>query len=430
MKISEIVESRKNPQLNPKISINSALQHHYSNAQPLENSYHKNSFVSFTELEKLGVNPQSAYTSTPNGIYAYPTEYVLNITSNNKSMKELPYGGDLPYANLFSVQGNIIELQQPETFYSDYYNKINNLVYTLSNNTIHNTVNILEKNIISDDLIVDTSGCRFWHVTYLTSKLLSDVEDNIELLDTNKYIAEHIIQQWNHPTFAIAWSRLLRTIGIDGIIDNGDQIIHESESTQAVFFSKHTVKHIIRVNNKHAPDDVSQSIKSGQQNIDLKYSNNPNTADIIQMLIHEPYRYFDLGYTKVPNNILKKIIDTIGNNRTLFLKFVRDTPYNYLSKSQIKYILDNAAKHFDRFDMQSVAVHYLSSKIDLELIRHIANIDYKIILTTLEKLQSHPKISSILTILQHIIEQKKSQIGKLDYDVSMNIIHKIRQSRS
>ena len=53
MKLQNIIlEARKNPQSNPKISINSQIEQHYKNAPVLKYGV-KNSFVSFSELEML-----------------------------------------------------------------------------------------------------------------------------------------------------------------------------------------------------------------------------------------------------------------------------------------------------------------------------------------------------------------------------------------
>ena len=76
MHIKEIVEARKNPELNPKESVNKQLKDLYdATTDTIPGSNIKNLFVSFTDLDKLGINPTSRY-NTPIGIYAYPAEYV------------------------------------------------------------------------------------------------------------------------------------------------------------------------------------------------------------------------------------------------------------------------------------------------------------------------------------------------------------------
>ena len=72
MRLHELVEARKNPEANPKISINQAVAQ--AKDQP-------NTFISFTEIDKLGINPKSKH-ETPIGIYAYPIKYVAQFHIN------------------------------------------------------------------------------------------------------------------------------------------------------------------------------------------------------------------------------------------------------------------------------------------------------------------------------------------------------------
>ena len=72
MKISDTLsEARKNPGQNPKTSINAIIQKAYDETTDMVTPTTKNLFVSFTTVDKLGINPQSHY-DTPLGIYSYP----------------------------------------------------------------------------------------------------------------------------------------------------------------------------------------------------------------------------------------------------------------------------------------------------------------------------------------------------------------------
>ena len=109
MRATEFIsEVRKNPKLNPKVSINQAVIDRM-NATSSTVAGTLNAFVSFTQLEKLGINPQSTY-DTPIGIYAYPIKYVYEQIEHHKSADELPFAGGARFANLFSVRGNIINI--------------------------------------------------------------------------------------------------------------------------------------------------------------------------------------------------------------------------------------------------------------------------------------------------------------------------------
>ena len=56
MKTIEIIEARKYPELNPKVSINQYIRRAYDAAAQLPNTNLKNLFVSFVAVPKLGIN--------------------------------------------------------------------------------------------------------------------------------------------------------------------------------------------------------------------------------------------------------------------------------------------------------------------------------------------------------------------------------------
>jgi hypothetical protein len=74
MRYKELTEARRNPEQNPKISVNQAIKQRLQSGERGTPDNPK-LFVSFTQLDKLGINPKSKY-DTPLGIYAYPADYV------------------------------------------------------------------------------------------------------------------------------------------------------------------------------------------------------------------------------------------------------------------------------------------------------------------------------------------------------------------
>jgi hypothetical protein len=76
-------------------------------------------FVSFTAIEKLGINPGSEY-DTPNGIYAYPLSYIIReFLKKFKDIKQapdtpmdviVPFAGDASWVNVFKCNGNVVSL--------------------------------------------------------------------------------------------------------------------------------------------------------------------------------------------------------------------------------------------------------------------------------------------------------------------------------
>ena len=77
-----------------------------------------NTYVSFTSIDKLGINPKSKY-DTPNGIYSYPVKYVMDsyqsLIDNEPDFTPafidvVPFAGSAAFLNVFQVNGNVIDL--------------------------------------------------------------------------------------------------------------------------------------------------------------------------------------------------------------------------------------------------------------------------------------------------------------------------------
>lgn len=243
MRYTEFNEARKTPEQNPKTSINDIIVKAEQNTTS-EIAGTTNLFVSFTTVDKLGINPTSEY-KTPIGIYAYPAEYVIAETEPAQaSMDTLPFAGDSPYVNLFNASGNIINVA---TMLDDdvkfYYRKIAELWANTSKQDRKTAIDRIEQYINEADTkakFPEFPGGRLWYVTMMAAK-------------------ELFSKAWNTTT-PVAWNKLFRSIGVDGAIDfakdidgYGFGIIHDNEPAQAVFFAITAVKNVKRHNNKYSP---------------------------------------------------------------------------------------------------------------------------------------------------------------------------------
>ena len=256
-----ITEARRNPHLNPKVPINFHISQHYENAGTIRGTRVANSFVSFTNVDKLGINPGSLY-STPLGIYSYPSEYILDQVASIGAMRNLPFAGDSPYVNVFSVSGNIIDLSgmsdRDVTKYSqqmvDVFIEVANI--QRGGSEWKETVDYLEDKVILNAPAAAANPSlpesRFWWLTREMSKVL------MEHSDTKS--------RWRATRHAVSWNKLFRTLGIDGCIDsNGDGVIHTSEPYQAVFFSIKPIKGVKRYYNKYSPEDMEKAETFGSK---------------------------------------------------------------------------------------------------------------------------------------------------------------------
>ena len=230
MKTYELLEARKNPELNPKISTNAVLH-------AFVEKFGTTSFISFTSVDKLGINPRSDY-DTPLGIYAYPGIYAAKLIGEHRPASALPFAGSAKFATLFTASNGIVDLG--EFTEADYKKVIGDLKKAYPKNS--KQVVAADK-WATDNAFVRTPGGRFWA---LTMQFASYIRGN---------------------STPVTWNQVFRAIGINGCVDSkGQGIIHSNEPTQAVFFKKPgVIENEQRVFNKYAPERIKARIKTGQE---------------------------------------------------------------------------------------------------------------------------------------------------------------------
>jgi hypothetical protein len=282
MRFNEFNEARKNPEQNPKTPINDII---INAERGTEDSIAgtKNLFVSFTDIDKLGINPKSKY-DTPIGIYSYPASYVVRIAGSQKKMSSLPFAGSSPYANLFSASGNIINVATMDAAeVRGYYKALAELWAKTSGRDWKTSVDQVESYINDAPALAkfrDFPGGQLWYVTMMAAR-------------------ELFAPAWKTKPH-IAWNKLFRSIGIDGAVDYTDQggegIIHTSEPTQAVFFAINSVNNVKRYDNSYSPDLGNRAMSQ-----ELGQSRHENIAAIAAKLktLKTPEEVFDFFKNEV-----------------------------------------------------------------------------------------------------------------------------------
>lgn len=179
--------------------------------------YGENSYVSYTHIDKLGINPRSQY-DTPLGIYMYPLNYIID---NNY---KVPFAGDRPFLNVvrFKNVDNIIKLANKAPT-QDEKNSINRLISKVKPE--------------GDDW---PSSYDQWAQFLLVSK-------NYEMR-SNYSILWLALRELSHNN-PIKWRKLFIRTGIEGIVDNNTGTIHQAEPTQAVAFAQSSLRIIERLAN-------------------------------------------------------------------------------------------------------------------------------------------------------------------------------------
>lgn len=268
-----ISEARRNPDQNPKIPVIQQLKkifkdnYDYDDPRDVVREGHDDLyFVSMTKVDTLGINPTAKY-NTPLGIYAYPLSYVLHkveensIVDSDQTLKSLPFAGASPFANVFKTDYNRnlvclnkqnfdsvtfnyyvrkvgtylarFRIEQMEKRFGDKMNDEKREIYWKS------SVDMVEEwaDKSEGSARVQTWGGRFWYVTMKAADMMA--------MSSGKEQKEGKVS----PD-SLLWNKLFREIGIDGVVDYGEGIIHGAEPTQAVFFSKEPIEVVARFDNK------------------------------------------------------------------------------------------------------------------------------------------------------------------------------------
>lgn len=326
-----ITDARRNPDQNPKTSINAVLKKYLDQAEQLPGVPLSNLFVSFTKIEKLGMNPTSKY-STPIGIYSYPVDYVISKTKKNKTMDELPFAGDSPYANIFRVnpKANIIVLQQ------------------VTNATLDLYIDRIKKELLPELGIKDNWFGFGWILRSVTS--MSNSPGQILWAITGRLGSK---KSTNEP---VGWNEVCRNLGIDGFIDLGDGIIHPGEPTQAVFFksTEDVIQMLDRVENKYSPNWIAgkqqagEKIKTAKQNtrrlVLSILAGNPTDIAVKKLLDLAPYDIKYLVY--VPKNIR---LEMLKRNPNLLLRLAVTRTNHRVDADEVLAATNSDPERFEQF---------------------------------------------------------------------------------
>jgi hypothetical protein len=273
-------------------------------------------FFSMTQIDKLGINPQSKY-STPIGIYAYPltAEYYKILINSN-----LPFAGDQPHIQLFTMNvptynlGGYTKIQLAadiKTLRKMYHPKPSH------------SRDVLKHFNYDDDLIQQgleeardkgSPISQFWNITRLISKT---------------------------PT---KWNALLRNLGYTNFYDPGLGIIYPSEPTQIVVLDPSVIIHFGKFSNK---EDNIYKYKKLINNPDLHKHLTPNIFNnLTERSLYELWEYsiFANDYYTIANIIAKILVQKLDQN-SLILQVMSA---NQNSSEEVLEILSNSPNIYVR----------------------------------------------------------------------------------
>lgn len=200
-------------------------------------------YITFTERDKVGINPNYVF-NTPLGVYAYPLKDVWKDFNHESKQIYVPFAGSRPFIW-------VMRSTQPIQSINDY------------------TKDQLYKDY---DKILSLYSKKFGK-----REVMNDINDYKSNMDPLPFLAlwrttRSLSTNWiNSGKPAIAWNKILRQLGYNGIVDHGNSIIHQSEPTQAVFLHGASFKTIDKIYNKidsvnaeKAAENAKRMIKHGK----------------------------------------------------------------------------------------------------------------------------------------------------------------------
>ena len=277
MRITKVeLSARRNPEQNQKINSYQAL---------LPYSKRDDIYISFTNVDKIGVNPKSTF-NTPLGIYCYPLKeaWINYKIGYNQSLDGIPYAADRPYIW-------ILEVKDKNSFIEDMYscygsNKFDKDQVVLLNIFIEYKMNLFEKGL---NRVIHSKE----NLEQMEADYKNDIADEWEKLFENslatakeknpvmsfwnltRNLAILLTKQKDVVVTATKWNWLLRQCGYSGFADKrGRGYIHPSEPCQAVFLSKDAFKVIDKVLNKE--------YKKFEYNIKIHIKDMNDVIDFVQ----------------------------------------------------------------------------------------------------------------------------------------------------
>lgn len=335
MKIREITEARRNPKLNPKHGFTNEMIRRLKESDLIPGTSVENAFASFTSLEKLGINPSSEY-DTPIGIYAYPLRYVRDEIGD-RDTTWLPFAGDKPYVNFFSLKKSANILVSTK-FTAEDSDRLYGKLYDLFG---EEDVDAHYANS-ERSAFVKTAFGRFWYVTFMLSKEYGK----------------------NKPAF---WNGLFRKIGVDAVLDLGDGVIHDNEPTQIVVFNPAVINGVERIRNVRTKE--TQEYASAIRHIAQR-----NDPKEIHDFIFDN-RYEKLLLNKIPPKLVWRAIEEDPS----ILKFV-NIPVELQKK-----VVDSKPQYID-----------IIRNLDIQTIKYAISKGHAAELATKPTLMAYPEFNEVI----------------------------------
>jgi len=256
--------------------------------------YPENVYISFTSIDKIGINPSSSY-NTPIGIYCYPlNDYSASFEKNNSII--VPFVGDAPYINVLIMKKRQRVLNFDNYDETDYSNDIAILKeYYIK---VYNDKRMFELIVAGAAEHGTDWGKNIWNVTRKLSEDIADTTNRRLRTSTNN----------KAKPASVLWNYLLRAVlRYDLVYDSGKSIIHHNEPNQAVFLKKDSFNLVEVIDNKESNAGLLARIKKDKYEVS-KLDKKAVHQYVLDNYKHTHSWYFPTGYFEFPSDIILNLI--------------------------------------------------------------------------------------------------------------------------
>ncbi len=185
--------------------------------------------VSFTDIEKMGINPRDTCAVTPLGVYAYPITHALRALDR----QTIPFASGREHLYVLRATGRMLEMNQYSD--ADLSHDLNMMAETCADlcefpvEKMHKFIN-RTVSLTSQSFITCTSAQLLWASV-----------DNIAAYASS----------YKQRRRDVVMNLCLRRLGYDGVVDRGDGIIHGNESYQTAFLTRSSYRVVESLRNNH-----------------------------------------------------------------------------------------------------------------------------------------------------------------------------------
>lgn len=213
----------------------------------------------YSDLNKVGINPDSGY-ATPMGIYAYIFDREWFDTLRRG---KTPFAGKRKYLHLIQIKRgdrkNYIKVRpsgRAMNYSSRQYERdLEVLAPEYGREAVGKTILASGRN---PNTVSDAAIARVFKTWAETVERDANVKSPIGYIWAVTYKIANLIHSGRKAI--TLWNRMLRDLGIDGVIDYGAGLIHENEPRQMVILDPRSYKRVLTVTKEEIERERSAGI--------------------------------------------------------------------------------------------------------------------------------------------------------------------------